>query len=187
MLESSLETYFSSINKALSQVSKISVDKALSVIAQVIDTNKTIWIAGNGGSAATASHFATDLSRCNSVTGSPVRGVSLCDNSSLITAIGNDFGFDSVFSKQLSNLAVKGDLLVTISASGNSKNLLSAMNWAGANGVNNLALTGFDGGLARSIADFSLHVPTKSGEYALAEDAHSILCHFLSSQFRTIR
>ena len=110
----------------------------------------------------------------------------MCDNSSLITAIGNDFGFDLIFSKQLSNLAVKGDLLVTLSASGNSQNLLSAMNWAGANGVSNLALTGFDGGQAKLIADFSLHIPTAIGDYGVAEDAHSILCHYLSSQFRTL-
>ena len=186
MFESSIETYVSKINEALVKVSQVSVNNALATLSLALNANKTIWIAGNGGSAATASHFATDLSRCNNKDGNPVRGVSLCDNSSLITAIGNDFGFDLIFSKQLSNLAVKGDLLVTLSASGNSQNLLSAMNWAGANGVSNLALTGFDGGQAKLIADFSLHVPTAIGDYGVAEDAHSILCHYLSSQFRSL-
>ena len=92
-----------------------------------------------------------------------------------------------VFSRQLSNAAVKGDLLIAISASGNSKNLLLAMGWAKNNGVKTLALTGFDGGKAKMLADTSLHVPTSDGDYGVAEDAHSMLCHFLSSQFRGLR
>jgi D-sedoheptulose 7-phosphate isomerase len=187
MFESSIEMYVSNINDALLKVSQVDIDDALAALSLVLNTNKTIWIAGNGGSAATASHFATDLSRCFNIDSNPVRGVSLCDNTSLITAIGNDFGFEFIFSKQLSNLAIKGDLLVTLSASGNSKNLLSAMNWAKANGISNLALTGFDGGQAKLITDFSLHIPTAIGDYGVVEDAHSILCHYLSSQFRTVR
>jgi D-sedoheptulose 7-phosphate isomerase len=187
MIEASFRTYLSVINESLLKLSQTSLNDALAALSQTINSNGTIWIAGNGGSAATASHFATDLSRCNSKNGSPVKGISLSDNSGLITAIGNDFGFDFVFSKQLSNLAVSGDLLVTLSASGNSKNLLLAMAWASENGVSNLALTGFDGGQAKLFADVSLHVPTAIGEYGVAEDAQSILCHFLSLQFRTSR
>jgi D-sedoheptulose 7-phosphate isomerase len=152
-----------------------------------VESKGKIWIIGNGGSAATASHFATDLSRCSNSVGEPVHAISLCDNSSLITAIGNDFGFDSVFSRQLSKAAISGDLLIVISASGNSKNLLKAMEWAKGNGIKTLALTGFDGGKAKILADSSLHVPTTSGDYGVAEHAHSILCHFLSSQFRDYR
>ena len=100
--------YFSNISEALLKVSKVAIDDAIAAISLVSNANKTIWIAGNGGSAATASHFATDLSRCVNSDAIPVRGLGLCDNSSLITAIGNDFGFDFFFSKQLSNLAVRG-------------------------------------------------------------------------------
>ena len=179
--------YFSKIGEALLNVTKIAITDALAALSLVLNANKTVWIAGNGGSAATASHFATDLNRCVNVDGDPVKVVSLCDNSSSITAIGNDFGFEFIFSKQLSNLATSGDLLVTLSASGNSQNLLSAMNWAKANGLSNLALTGFDGGQAKLIADFSLHVPTAIGDYGVAEDSHSILCHYLSMQLCTAR
>jgi len=157
------------------------------MIRDTSNSGKGLWLSGNGGSAATASHFATDLSRCNNSFGDPIRGISLCGNSGLITAISNDFGFDQIFTRQLSNAAVKGDLLVVISASGNSKNLLLAMEWAKNNGVKTLALTGFDGGKAKMLADTSLHVPTSDGDYGVAEDAHSMLCHFLSSQFRGLR
>jgi D-sedoheptulose 7-phosphate isomerase len=187
MVEPSIKTYFFKINESFNKLTQTSVNDALFALSLTINSNRTIWIAGNGGSAATASHFATDLSRCNNKNGDPVKGISLSDNPSLITAIGNDFGFDFIFSKQLSNLAVRGDLLVTLSASGNSRNLLLAMNWARANGVKNLALTGFDGGQAKLLADISLHVPTAQGEYGVAEDAQSILCHYLSSQFRKVR
>ena len=187
MVEPSVKKYLSNINESFIKLSQTSVNDALLALSLTMNSNRTIWIAGNGGSAATASHFATDLSRCNNKNGNPVKGISLCDNSGLITAIGNDFGFDFVFSKQLSNLAIGGDLLVTLSASGNSKNLLLAMAWARENGVSNLALTGFDGGQAQLLADVSLHVPTAIGEYGVAEDAQSILCHYLSLQFRTPR
>ena len=184
---STFNQYINRVNLALSELPQASVDEALRLLSETVDSDNRIWVAGNGGSAATASHFATDLSRCNNASGEPVKGISLCDNSGLITAIGNDFGFDLVFSRQLSNVAVKGDLFVVISASGNSKNLLLAMEWAKDNELKTLALTGFDGGKAKVLADTSLHVPTSYGDYGVAEDAHSILCHFLSSQFRSLR
>jgi D-sedoheptulose 7-phosphate isomerase len=187
MAEGTFDQYITRINSALAEIPQDLVDSALRLLSETFDTNNRVWVAGNGGSAATASHFATDLSRCNNSSGEPVKGISLCDNSGLITAIGNDFGFDLVFSRQLSNAAVKGDLLIVISASGNSKNLLLAMEWAKNNGVKTLALTGFDGGKAKILADTSLHVPTSNGDYGVAEDAHSMLCHFLSSQFRGLR
>ena len=163
------------------------LSEVIELLKVTVESKGRIWIVGNGGSAATASHFATDLSRCSNSVGEPVRAISLCDNSSLITAIGNDFGFYSVFSRQLSKAATKGDLLIVISASGNSKNLLKAIEWAKDNGVKTLTLTGFDGGKANNLADTSLHVPTSTGDYGVAEDTHSILCHFLSSQFRDYR
>jgi len=187
MALTSIAHYLQRINLALAELTQATIDEALHLLSDTFEKNNRIWIAGNGGSAATASHFATDLSRCTNSSGQPVKGMSLCDNSGLITAIGNDFGFEFVYSQQLGNLAARGDLLVVISASGNSKNLLLAMEWARANGLLTLALTGFDGGQARVLADTSLHVPTMVGDYGVAEDAHSILCHFMSSQFRRLR
>ncbi len=185
--KSTFENYRERINESLSTMDSRELSAAISLIRDTVDAGNRLWVCGNGGSAATASHFATDLSRCNNSSGEPVKGVSLCDNTGLITAIGNDFGFDLVFSRQLSITAMRGDLLIVITASGNSKNVLLAMEWAKDNGLKTLALTGFDGGKAKVLADTSLHVPTSNGDYGVAEDSHSILCHFLSSQFRGLR
>jgi D-sedoheptulose 7-phosphate isomerase len=187
MENSNFREYYNRVYLAFENLKDESLCEIIEVLKATIESNGRIWIIGNGGSAATASHFSTDLSRCSNSVGDSVHAISLCDNTSLITAIGNDFGFDLVFSRQLSNAAVKGDLLIVISASGNSKNLLLAMEWAKNNGVKTLALTGFDGGKAKILADVSLHVPTSNGDYGVAEDAHSMLCHFLSSQFRGLR
>jgi len=178
------ENYHGRVSQAVSGVQEDQILAGILVIRNTVDAGSRIWIAGNGGSAATASHFATDLSRCTTSNGALIKAISLCDNAGLITAIGNDFGFDFVFSRQLSNAAVPGDLLVVLTASGNSRNLLVAMDWAKSHDVKVLALTGFSGGKVKDLADISIHVPTEIGDYGVAEDAHSILCHFLSSQFR---
>ena len=176
--------YTKRINMAFSKIDQNSIDKVLSVLNQSFESGARIWIAGNGGSAATASHFATDLSRCKNSKYETIKGISLCDNSGLITAISNDFGYEYIFSRQLSNLATSGDLLIVLSASGNSKNILEVLEWAKNNQVKTIALTGFDGGEANKIADISIHIPTEIGDYGVAEDTHSIICHFLSSQFK---
>jgi D-sedoheptulose 7-phosphate isomerase len=176
--------YTNRINLAFSKTDQSSIKKVLFTLNQSFESDARIWIAGNGGSAATASHFATDLSRCKNSRYKPIKGISLCDNSGLITAISNDFGYEYIFSRQLSNLATSGDLLVVLSASGNSKNILEVLGWAKNNQVKTIALTGFDGGEANKMADISLHIPTEIGDYGVAEDTHSIICHFLSSQFK---
>ena len=176
--------YTKRINLAFSKIDQSSIEKVLFVLNQSFESGARIWIAGNGGSAATASHFATDLSRCKNSRNKPIKGISLCDNSGVITAISNDFGYEYIFSHQLSNLATTGDLLIVLSASGNSKNILEVIGWAKNNQVKTIALTGFDGGEANKLADISIHIPTEIGDYGVAEDAHSIVCHFLSEQFK---
>jgi D-sedoheptulose 7-phosphate isomerase len=176
--------YTKRLNSALIKVDQISIEKVLFMLNQSFELGARIWIAGNGGSAATASHFATDLSRCKNSNDKPIKGISLCDNSGLITAISNDFGYEYIFSRQLSNLATSGDLLIVLSASGNSKNILEVLCWAKNNQVKTIALTGFNGGEANEMADISIHVPTEIGDYGVVEDVHSVICHFLSSQFK---
>lgn len=176
--------YTKRINLAFSKIDQSNIEKVLLVLNQSFESGARIWIAGNGGSATTASHFATDLSRCKNSRNKPIKGISLCDNSGLITAISNDFGYEYIYSHQLSNLATAGDLLIVLSASGNSKNILEVIGWAKNNQVKTIALTGFDGGAANKLADISIHIPTEIGDYGVAEDAHSIVCHFLSSQFK---
>ena len=177
-------TYVKRVNLAFNDTGQKKIDKVIYELKQYMEAGARIWVAGNGGSAATASHFATDLSRCKNSKHEPIKAISLCDNSGLITAIGNDFGFKYIFSRQLSNLAIAGDLLIVLSASGNSKNILESLAWAKNNQVKTIALTGFDGGEAKKMADVSLHIPTEHGDYGVAEDTHSIICHFLASQFK---
>lgn len=177
-------TYLDRLNFSLQSLNFPALEQTLGIIRKACESGETIWIAGNGGSAATASHFATDLSRCSNSQGQPVKSISLCDNSSLITAIGNDFGFDQVFSRQVGNLARANDLLIVISASGNSPNLLKALERAQIIGITTISITGFDGGAANRISNYSIHLPTVLGDYGVAEDSHSIMCHFISAQMR---
>ena len=141
----------------------------------------TIFFVGNGGSAATASHFANDLAiGCNDYK-DPFRAISLNDNVPVLTAIGNDFGYDEIFVRQLRVHGKQGDVIVGISASGNSQNLIDTFKYAKSVGIKTVALTAFDGGLMKSLADEGIHVPTELKEYGPAEDAHMVLDHLVSS------
>ena len=153
MSQPNLTDYVARIFASFERVNSESLKGVVDLLRESIESNCRIWIIGNGGSAATASHFATDLNRCTNSVGESVKAMSLCDNTSLITAIGNDFGYDQVFSRQLHNSASSGDLLIILSASGNSRNIISALEWAQNNKVTTLALTGFDGGQAKVLAD----------------------------------
>jgi D-sedoheptulose 7-phosphate isomerase len=139
----------------------------------------TIFFIGNGGSAATASHFANDLSVGVNEYDKPFRAMSLTDNVPLITAIGNDFGYEEIFVRQLRILGRSGDVLVGISASGNSPNLLRAFDYASSAGMRTVAITAFDGGRMKTSADQGIHVPTEPKEYGPAEDAHMVLDHLV--------
>jgi D-sedoheptulose 7-phosphate isomerase len=145
------------------------------------DHGGTIFLAGNGGSASTASHLANDLGKATRATGrASVRVVSLTDNVAWMTALANDEGYDRVFAGQLENFASPGDVLVVISASGNSRNLIAAAECARAQGATTVALLGFDGGALLGLVDHALWLPSAAGAYALVEDAHSALCHVLT-------
>ena len=145
------------------------------------DRGATIFFIGNGGSAATASHFANDLSIGTNDYKKPFRAVSLADNVAVISAIGNDFGYEDIFARQLQVLGRPGDVLVAISASGNSPNLLKAFNHAHEAGIRTIALTAFDGGKLKIMADQGVHVPTGPKEYGPAEDAHMVLDHLVGA------
>ena len=178
------EDYSKLIKSGLNTVSKIELDNAVEIIYETTKNSGQIWLIGNGGSAATASHFATDLSRCSGENMQPIKAISLCDNLGLVTAIGNDFSFDDIFMKQLQNLGKSGDLLISISASGNSRNLIKAVEFANACSINTLSLVGFDGGALQKLSNNLIYVQTDIGEYGIAEDCHSIICHFISSKLR---
>ena len=172
--------YFDYLGDLLS-ISESDLTSAAASILERIGNQNSIWIMGNGGSAGTAEHFETDLSfirKGNSFTKTKVS--SLTANSSLISAIANDIGYENVFSHQLFRRAEPGDLCILISASGNSENLLKAASAAKEIGLHTLGLLGFDGGKLGQILDTSIIVRTEIGKYGPVEDIHLAICHALS-------
>ncbi len=147
----------------------------------------TIFIAGNGGSATTASSMANDLGFDiikKSGTDLPLKMLSLTDNNSVMTAIANDVGYENVFINQLKIHFREGDELVVISASGNSPNLVKAVEWVKSKGGVTIALLGFDGGKLKQLCDISLIVKTLNGEYGPVEDTHLMINHIFAHWFQ---
>jgi D-sedoheptulose 7-phosphate isomerase len=159
------------INYLQSVLRRIDTEEIGRFIETVLDARKrgaTIFFVGNGGSAATASHFANDLSIGTNDYDKPFRAMSLTDNVPIITAIGNDFGYEENFVRQLQILGKRGDVVVGISASGNSPNLLKVFDYALSAGIKTVAITAFDGGKMKALADEGIHVPTEPKEYGPA-------------------
>jgi D-sedoheptulose 7-phosphate isomerase len=179
------DSYLSYLNKALEGIKPEEIDAVISNIFDAYLKNKMIFIIGNGGSAASASHFAQDLSNGTKVSSeSPkrIKALSLTDNTPYISALGNDEGFESVFEQQLKTFATKGDLLIAISGSGNSPNIIKAVDWANSNGLLTIGMTGFDGGLLHKINKLSLHVHLN--DMLSAESIHSVLLHYIIIEMR---
>jgi D-sedoheptulose 7-phosphate isomerase len=152
------------------------IASAAEMLLATYHRGNTIFLVGNGGSAATASHWACDLAKGTRMGGAPTfRVMPLTDNVPLLTAWGNDTSYDRVFAEQLVSLARPGDLVALISASGNSPNVLLAAEAAQSLGVTTLALTGRTGGKLRRMVDLALRVPSDSIE--LVEDAHMVIAH----------
>ena len=176
--------YFDYLKVLIDKLSIKNVSKFIELILETRENNKTIFFIGNGGSASTASHFVNDISLGSRQFEKPFRAISLCDNQAVITAIGNDDGYENIFLQQLQTQAKAGDVLVAISASGNSPNIIKAINWAKDNDLSTVGLSAFDGGVLSKLSDLNIHVPTKIGEYGPAEDLHMVICGLVGSFFR---
>lgn len=173
--------YLGYLQSVLRRIDTAEIGRFIETLLDARKRGATVFFIGNGGSAATASHFANDLSIGTNDYDQPFRVVSLTDNVPIITAIGNDFGYEEIFVRQLRVLGKKGDVLVGISASGNSPNVLKAFEHARAAGIKTVALTAFDGGKMKRFADEGIHVPTEPKEYGPAEDAHMVLDHLVGA------
>lgn len=173
--------YLDYLQSVLKRVDTAEIGRFIETLLDARARGATIFFIGNGGSAATASHFANDLSVGTNDYDRPFRAISLTDNVPIITAIGNDFGYEEIFARQLRILSRKGDVLVGISASGNSPNLIKAFDYALSVGIRTVAITAFDGGKMKSLADEGIHVPTGPKEYGPAEDAHMVLDHLVGA------
>ncbi len=173
--------YIQYLHEVLKGIDPESIARFVDTLLDARERGATVYFIGNGGSAATSSHFANDLSIGTNSYEKPFRIISLADNQAIITAIGNDFGYDEIFTRQLQVLGKPGDILVAISASGNSPNLIRAMNYAASVGIKTIAITAFDGGQLKLIANDCIHVQTGLKEYGPAEDAHMVLDHLIGS------
>lgn len=174
--------YLAGFNALLAKIDLGSVGRAVELLRQARDRNSTIFLAGNGGSAATATHMANDLGKATKRSGrTPLRVMCLSDCVSWLTALANDEGYERVFAGQLENFAKPGDLLMVISASGNSPNLVEAVKLARSRGMQTIGLLGFDGGALRGMVDEPLWVESEKGQYGPVESAHTVLCDILTT------
>ncbi len=175
--------YVDRLRAALEEIPVARVEAMGDILYRAYQHNKQVFIIGNGGSAATASHMACDLGK-NTITHNRARFrvMSLNDNMPLMSALANDVGYEHVFAEQLRNLIHAGDVLISISGRGNSPNVIRAMEYARSRAATNIALLGFDGGRAVELADEYMLVPVQ--DYGIVEDLHMVLDHILTEYFR---
>jgi phosphoheptose isomerase len=175
--------YFKEIDKAAAAIDSQLLAQAAELLAAVIDGRRWIYVCGNGGSAAISNHLFCDFVKgIQTGTDRRPRVVSLSAQLEIITAIGNDIGYEDIFAYQLRTLAAPGDLLISISSSGDSENIVRAVQWAKDSGMATIALTGFEGGRSAALADVNIHVPANN--YGVIEDMHQSLMHILAQFLR---
>ncbi|MGD9900267.1 MAG: SIS domain-containing protein [Calditrichaceae bacterium] len=182
------EFYQSYIEELITNLKSINFDdlqRVFEMLRTAVEKNQAVYIFGNGGSAVTASHFACDLGK-GTITdfknGKRFHVVSLTDNVAWFTAIANDISYDDIFVEQLKNYLIKDDLVIGISASGNSPNVLKAIEYANGQGAQTIGLVGFGGGKLKELAHDSLVVPSRN--YGVAEDFHLIIEHILTQYLK---
>jgi len=173
-----ISNYITEHNKVLSNLDVDSLQDAINMVLDAFQRGVKIITCGNGGSASTASHYITDWAKmANLATGKKFRGFSLVDNIGLVTAYGNDLSYEDVFSGQCGALLDKGDLLVVVSGSGNSPNIVKAVNEANKIGADTLAILGYDGGNVLKLANKTFLVP--SFDMQVCEDIHLMFGHMV--------
>lgn len=178
--------YIDYINSSIRKINPDEIENLIKIIFNAYNTGENIFLIGNGGSAANASHFAQDLSKGtlnkNSDT-KRIKALSLTDNIAYITALGNDEGYDSIFIQQLITFAKPGDVLIAISGSGNSSNIINAAEWANENNIITVGITGYDGGALKKISKNNLHVPLS--DMCTVETIHSLIFHYIVITLRS--
>jgi phosphoheptose isomerase len=162
------------------------LDRAAAILMEAYTRGAVVFSCGNGGSAAIANHLQCDhLKGVRTTTDLAPRVVSLSSNTELITAIANDLSYDDIFTYQLQSQSRPGDVLLAISSSGRSPNVVGALGWARDHGLRTIAFTGFEGGGARAIAEVSIHVD--EANYGIVEDVHQAIMHALAQYIRQSR
>lgn len=178
-----VKSYYDRFVSALRDFDREPLSGILEVLDGVVARGATLWVAGNGGSAAISNHAVCDLTKWTYVPEkSPLRCVSLASNVPMLTALGNDIGFDEVFRRQLLYYVKPDDALLLVSSSGNSPNVVKACEFANDAGVPTIAFVGFKGGKLREIAKHVLWIPVDN--YGIVEDTHQSLMHVLTQYLR---
>ena len=185
-----IDDYYRRFTAALEAFDRDALTRVLAVFESVAESGGTLWVAGNGGSASISDHTVCDTTKGTHAKGvPPIRSISLAANNAMLTALGNDIGYEQVFSRQLEYYLKPGDALLVVSSSGNSPNVVAACELAKARGVATVAFTGFKGGKLADIADVCVWIPVEN--YGMAEDTHQSLMHcltqFLASKRGAVR
>ena len=171
-----VEDYYQQYIRVLNSFDKTSLEPVLDTFLDVRDKGGTLWVAGNGGSAAIGDHTVCDVTKGTHTEGQPtIKSISLSSNTAMLTALGNDLDYEQVFSQQLKYYLGKNDALLLVSSSGNSPNVVKACEYANSRGVPTIAFVGFKGGKLRDIAKHCVWIPIEN--YGMAEDAHQSLMH----------
>lgn len=185
-MEEYIEDFFEEINQNIRKIAWQEIAKAIKILYSAYENNGKVYLIGNGGSAAIASHFANDLNK--TILGHKgdkkvkrFQALSLADNIPILTAWANDVGYEAIFSEQLKNFAQDKDVLIAISSSGMSPNIIKAVETAKNIHLSVIGLVGFDGGKLLSLADAKIHIPSQ--KYAVIESAHEAVCHLITTYF----
>lgn len=177
-----LSQYRLDLSATIDRLDLAAIEVVIDCLRTARNEGSTIFVAGNGGSAASASHFVCDMVKGASYQREKrFRILSLNENKDTMTAYSNDVGYNVVFTEQLKNFARPGDVLMTISGSGNSPNVVEAVEYANQIGCKTIALTGRDGGKLAKLAQLNVHVPNP--HMGRIEDAHMIICHMIAYHF----
>lgn len=178
-----INKYLEELKFCINEIDVNEIKEIVDFIMLAYENDKQIFIIGNGGSASTSSHFACDLGKGVNVEGKKrFKVFSLTDNIALISAIGNDISYDDIFSEQLKNHINEDDIVIAISASGNSKNIVKAIDIAKENKAKIIGLSGFYGGYVKENSDFNLHI--NSFNYGIVEDLHLSFDHMISQEIK---
>ena len=177
------DDYLTRLAQAGASIDRAALARAADMLDAAFDRSAWLFVCGNGGSAAIANHLLCDVAKgVQTDTGVQPRVMSLSANLEIVTAIANDIAFEDCFLYQIRTAARDGDLLMTISSSGDSENIVRALDWAAANGLESIALTGFDGGRSAPLATVNLHVD--GDNYGVIEDTHQSIMHMLAQYLR---
>lgn len=173
-----LQKYICELQQTMDYLPESLISETIELLQEARLEQRQVFVMGNGGSASTATHFACDLQKNTRCEGLPdLRAISLTDNFALISALANDEGYDMVFSQQLASLIHPRDIVIAISASGNSANVVKAIELAKSHGAITIGFTGFDGGRLGALVDIHIHIPSDIIQHV--EDIHLMLSHLI--------